>query len=799
MPAQDNPQKHAWTPDDRILLGVMNKFFELSRHDTALIFNAMIRSRLINEGLPRGLSVAAIDAQMNDMKRTTRGQDFQKIQDMPLPRARKELCTQKVEVEATAQALGISLKLRDYTHKTRQSLPQKRPLVVQQDEWSSDTDSSVTTSSNQAALNTPDRQKGLRPQDLPAQSKMVMNKGRRISRARRESTVASTFTSASLSSIESDSCSSGSWVSRSDSEDEVHLDLNANDFGATATRMNPRLRLRFDNQGKSAFERPRLLFRAFDPSHGLRARRFLVPSTRITQPPSYDTDEFGDLARRHLCEDKTFPSPLLSLTQNPARALKIIEKDKQTSRGLAILDYNDLEEKMIQRYGKGNGVWLVPKVCEDHDLDNLTKIHDDCPSKSKQKDEENYTGIGEFLVWAAVETQPIAILNHREALQLQASMESITGISYQSGKVMAPSLDKVRTSYQGVVAYQLLRSFKVDGYLRGSRGVHFEQFIRGIYGEKQLVDPLTSSSLLSDDEEDWVDIPADDTATLRHSKVTSEACQSLTDIKRAKIVVEIPSNTSQSLLLRNSTLYSDSGDLRQSIKPTDTGSQHSNADETTEEIEQLTKPDIANQSSPNPEVDNFTEELLQYAAIPSPTPPPPPPVKEQPKRQRTSALDVSPADALLVKPSPMSAIDLTVEDNHDIKVHSAAAPRRRKMKAPETSLDVVQVIPTTMAKSTTSATSRRCKPSTIQSHFKKVVKSSQQPSKSLAGRVRSHREEENDDDDDEEDDLQIISETIRSGCGPSYLRKTMRTRTTTVLTVRSRSMSESVNVNVTIK
>jgi hypothetical protein len=258
-------------------------------------------------------------------------------------------------------------------------------------------------------------------------------------------------------------------------------------------------------------------------------------------------------------------------------------------------------------------------------------------------------------------------------------------------------------------------------------------------------------------------------------------------------------------LLPKSTLSSKSEDSQQLVQPTGTD----DTGKTTEKIgPPIKKSDIAKQSSPSLEVDKFTEELLQYAAIPSPTPPPPSPVKEQPKRHRASALDVSLASTLPAKASPISAIDLTVEDDQDSKVQSAA-PRRQKIKAPETSAEVVQVVSSTMGKiPTTKTASRQFEQSSIRNHFAKVVKSGQRPDKSPAGRQRCHQgegeeeEEEDkdgDDDGDEEDDLQIISETTRTVHHHSYLRKTTRTRTTTVLTVRSRSLSESVNVNVNVK
>ncbi|EXJ65197.1 hypothetical protein A1O7_01537 [Cladophialophora yegresii CBS 114405] len=515
-------------------------------------------------------------------------------------------------------------------------------------------------------------------------------------------------------------------------------------------------------------------------------------------PPGYTTDEFRDLARRHLCEDKTFASPFLSLTQNPARALNIIATDERTRRGLAIVDYNDLEEKIKQTFGEEDGLWLVPDVYDAHKLNNLTRIHDDRSAKPKPGNQKDYTGTGEFLAWAAVEIEPIAILHHREALRLYTMLSP------------GNSLNKVRDIYRGVVAYQLLRSFKVDGYLQGSRGANFDEFIRGIYGERRQLDQIAPSPLLPCNEKDWADVPTDDTASIQ-SKPSTKTRQSYVLVKKAKITVEIPSKTSKSFLLSKSISSSDSTrvqqqeDSRQLNQPADTGIQHGDTDEEAEKTEQVTQnSDVTRQSSPCPEMDFFMEELLEHANIPSPTPPPPrPPVAATPKRQLSTVFPGSPAGAVPIKASAMTAIDLTVEDDNDGGRHNAAS-RRQKVRAPETSSEVTQVRPTTRttakakAKAPTAAAFHQSKQTNIQNHFGRIAKSSGRPSKFLAGRKRYYQEddkEEEDDIGDGDDDLQIISETTRKIHRQSYLRTTTRMQPATVLTVRSRSLSESINVS----
>src|ERR1700742_634875 len=133
---------HGWTPEERRLLAVLHKFFETSKNETASIFNKIANA---------GLGVAAIEAQLNDLKRTQRGHIFQYIMSMPLPEARENFREEKNMIEEAAQSLRIELKLRVYARESTLVPPLKRGAVADRDDWSSDSDSSVQVAQRNAA------------------------------------------------------------------------------------------------------------------------------------------------------------------------------------------------------------------------------------------------------------------------------------------------------------------------------------------------------------------------------------------------------------------------------------------------------------------------------------------------------------------------------------------------------------------------------------------------------------------------------------------------------------------------
>ncbi|KIW98951.1 uncharacterized protein Z519_00614 [Cladophialophora bantiana CBS 173.52] len=277
-----------------------------------------------------------------------------------------------------------------------------------------------------------------------------------------------------------DSCSTGLWDTDANSdghEDYPHLDDN--DFPNTADRLNPLLKLRFNNKRKWSYKRPRLLFRAFEPQHGLCARRFQDSATSIPRPPTYGGDKFRKLVYRHLITDK-FPSPFLSWTENPERALEKHLAKSSERRSLAIVDYNVLEDDFEKFHGIGTGPWLVPKICETYVFNDLQKINKRWPPRRGVKRRKGYKGTGEFLIWGSVPGDPVAVLAYEEAVRLMDEMKSLSSINYASGVAFSRFLNNVPPKYKAVVARKLLHAYQIPGY---EKDRHFESFVRGIYGD----------------------------------------------------------------------------------------------------------------------------------------------------------------------------------------------------------------------------------------------------------------------------------------------------------------------------
>ena len=389
--------KHRWIDEDRTLLGVIRRFYDTSANETAVIFNSIIHQRLVAEGFRNGLTGAAIAAQVNDLKNTARGRDFQVIQSMSTVDAREKFQSQRDSIETAAQELGISLRLRFASHKQNKNTSRRRgPPVADRLEWSADSEEdSDPMEEIRTAPTTSGSHKRRMTSRLRRQNSPYTGIRSRTKRIRRESTEATTITSSSGSSASTDTCSRGSWdPGANESEGEDHPGLDENDFANTARRINPLLTLRFNEAGKTVTQRPRLLFRAFEPTYRLRARAFQHTAEEIPPPPSYESHQFKVLARRHLRQE-IFNSPFLSFTQSPKRAFEkhIIEGNEH--RMIAIVDYNILEDEIKKRYGKGAGPWLVPDVCDDFGWDDLVKVDDSVPPNQASENRGGYRGIGE--------------------------------------------------------------------------------------------------------------------------------------------------------------------------------------------------------------------------------------------------------------------------------------------------------------------------------------------------------------------------------------------------------------------
>ncbi|KAK7885685.1 hypothetical protein LTR67_010036 [Exophiala xenobiotica] len=469
--------KHAWTSTDREFLGVIHRLYDITNIELTQLFNTLNRTRLEREGFQNGLRMTAISSQTADLKRTDRGGVFQDVLSMSTSNVQNRFGELILHIQQAAATLGIALPTRQEGTGTTVSTMRRLPKA-RLNEWATESEASMSPPARNhvvVELNPPKRRKIATPS--PCASPAYMSSS--LAESQSPTTIV-TWSDPRSSSTDVDSDSAGSWKTDSDSDGgEEHLDINDNDFSATASRINPRLKISFNHKRKSALQRPRLLFRAFDPTHGLTARQFLHSPQEVASPPTMDTHEFRDIVFRHLSFDGNFQSPFLSWTESALRALELIV-ESASPLSLAIVDYNVYEDAQEERFGKGTGLWLVPYLCKFFGFTGLEKLQE--PSTLVPRIRKGYTGTGEFLSWASVTCETIAILDTAAATKLYRTIHYIEMLSNESGVLVSQCLNDVRPIYREVVAYKLLKNFKVVRRSQGSSGASYEAFVDGLYG-----------------------------------------------------------------------------------------------------------------------------------------------------------------------------------------------------------------------------------------------------------------------------------------------------------------------------
>ncbi|KIW17581.1 hypothetical protein PV08_04776 [Exophiala spinifera] len=442
--------KHVWTAQDRELLAVLHRVYDISSTDVTILFNCINKDHLRQQGFARGLKTTTIAAQLGDQKRNDRGGIFNSIQSLTQAVLVRKYQGLMSSIEIAARDNGVYLKRKDI--KTEATAQKSLPTANIQD-WED-----VLTDNNTE----------IRDNRNERYSASKRTRGVSITSCFTEPSARATSTPSSLllSSDETESTLSEStrYQPSSDSEDDPYLHLDNNDFESSATKLNPRLKIQFDNKGRRRLLRPRLLFRACNPDHNLRAREFL---TRPISLPPIDEPTFTEVANRHL-HIENFSSPFLSWTDSPRRALQLAMKsrDSDTPLHIHILDYNVYEEEQERRYGRNNGIWLVPDLCR----------------KYRFKLPGDYIGAGEFLSWGSVECKAVGSLNNTTAVKLYELMQGLRGLSHESGIAVSKVLQDVSSKYREVVAYKLLRAFKVMSRSQRPSSADFQAFSEGLYG-----------------------------------------------------------------------------------------------------------------------------------------------------------------------------------------------------------------------------------------------------------------------------------------------------------------------------
>ena len=331
---------HTWGKDDRTFLAVLDRFYSMSRSDQQRIFNAVYTKKLALEGYAadtyRGLA-----SQINDLKKRGSGSEhWNTVIQMPLGQALNTFQVQRRGIERAARKLNIGIHPRlVVTIAARDILsrlsPSKRTRFLIQDAYIYIyTHKCVSQDSHEIAIRTSTPKK---PGQIFVAVEVPLK--RQIKRA-----IANTLSNRMSPLYE---------------EDIENILCNV--------RPPPRLRIYENYEGYHAPGQPRLLFRAFDPSHYFRARRFLDARKKIQDPPSYGSTLFRNAVEPHLSVDKTYKSPVISLTESASYTARTVDSDMTPVRSFAIFDYHEIEED-TERFGIQCKPRLVPVICKDYGL-----------------------------------------------------------------------------------------------------------------------------------------------------------------------------------------------------------------------------------------------------------------------------------------------------------------------------------------------------------------------------------------------------------------------------------------------
>lgn len=163
-------------------------------------------------------------------------------------------------------------------------------------------------------------------------------------------------------------------------QQEYDPDHNSHDLSgdtlrrlASTTPYPPTLRVARKNEEENQKSRLVLLFRAFEPVHGFRARRF-AQNDNIPAPPVVGTVEFKALVWPHLHRSIYCNSSFLSLTSSSKDALRRIELEFSkdgTERHFAIFSFDAVLQSAERRYGAGNGFYHVRSFFEKDEISSL--------------------------------------------------------------------------------------------------------------------------------------------------------------------------------------------------------------------------------------------------------------------------------------------------------------------------------------------------------------------------------------------------------------------------------------------
>ena len=305
--------RRRWPDDDKLTLALLVREYPArqKRAWISAIWNQIHRQQLLIDGFPDGtLPTARLKSQINEMKRGGTGSIlWQQVMRCPAARIKRIYAVQSAMIDAAERELAA---------QNSNMTPVARP-----DDWSDSSD-------DEEHLN------GLLYDD-------------------------NAHNKPSINNAKVNGCMTQQRQVSPEHEDMTEL----------LRRPLSRPLLRQQHAiGNYTVTCPVLLFRGFEPAHGLRARRFAEIGSLIPAPPQFSSVAYKNAIHPHLERKIPYDSPVLSLAQNPINALKWVGRDE---RDLAILLLQDVGEDALARYGDVGAAYpyLANAIIREHNLNDL--------------------------------------------------------------------------------------------------------------------------------------------------------------------------------------------------------------------------------------------------------------------------------------------------------------------------------------------------------------------------------------------------------------------------------------------
>lgn len=483
--------RHVWTEDNRIVLFLLHRLYMNSKPDLYKIWHKIHRSTLIREGFTNGtMAMTALTSQFAEQKRTQSAL-YKQVFHGSLTNIRSRFRRHKDLIEDTAQILGITLSLRvqpalvpQVQHIPRTTLPASiNQSSFRRDDWSptpempdihaaqdsnsfpNDEPDTTTHADIQTYAYTGTGHTWQPARDLTSDTEPGAVEPYTASHSEPERGRHQSLAQPGLS-VEVPTAQPPRTPSQSSS---VYREV----YGSTNTKSYHKAN---GEQRRCAL--PVLLFRAFDPDHGLTARAFLN-GRAIPRPPKLRTPEFRRVVEPHLFIDENYLSPFISFTESIKRTLDIIEKSEKHLH-LAIVLFNDLEEEGMQH----NKICpqLVPTLCRHFGLE--------LPG--------DYVGFGEWLVWGAVDSPPVLVLDYGQASELLRVIKDMKThgqcIKADSEKLAHLFHAIVDKDLRGVLLRTLVKKYHIRGCDWSDDSPRWVEFSKPVYRDTESEQRLRRQS-----------------------------------------------------------------------------------------------------------------------------------------------------------------------------------------------------------------------------------------------------------------------------------------------------------------